>query len=59
MSRLYLRSQYKLRVYTETFGGNKHKFILNGVNLAKLTGMFFTVPPVIPRDIFNINPVFI
>lgn len=47
-----------LRLYIETFSGNKHKFILNGVNLAKLTGIFFTVPAVTPREIFNINPMF-
>lgn len=46
MSRLYLK-----------FSGNKHKFILN-VNLARLTGMFFTVPAVIPRDTFKLNPVY-
>lgn len=47
-----------LGVYIETFSGNKHKFILNGFNLAKLTGMFFTVPAVIPRDKpFKLNPV--
>lgn len=46
MSRLYLK-----------FSGNKYKFLLN-VNMAKLTGIFFTVPAIIPRDTFKLNPVY-
>lgn len=31
---------------------------MNGVNWAKLTEMFFTVPVVIPRDTFKLNPAY-
>lgn len=53
-SRLYLKSQ---GLYW-TFSGNKHKCTLNGVNLAKLTGLFFIMLAVIPRDILKLNPVY-